>query len=56
VLQVHDEVLVETPTAEQDTVGALVPRVMAGVADAAGLAVPLNVSAAWGKSWADAKG
>ena len=56
VLQVHDEVLVETPEAEQDAVGALVPAVMAGVADAADLAVPLNVSAAWGTSWADAKG
>jgi DNA polymerase I-like protein with 3'-5' exonuclease and polymerase domains len=29
---------------------------MAGVADAVDLAVPLEVSAAWGDTWADAKG
>ncbi len=56
VLQVHDEVLVEVPEAERDTVGALVPDVMAGVAAAADLVVPLEVSASWGTSWADAKG
>lgn len=56
VLQVHDEVLVEVPGDEADTMGALVPDVMAGVAAEAGLAVPLEVSASWGDSWADAKG
>jgi DNA polymerase-1 len=56
VLQVHDEVLVEAPAAEEKVVGALVPEVLAGVADAVGLAVPLKVSSAWGSSWADAKG
>ena len=56
VLQVHDEVLVEVPVEEEPTVGDLVPTVMAGVADAADLAVPLKVSASWGDSWADAKG
>jgi len=56
VLQVHDEVLVEAPADEEDTVAALVPEVLAGVADAVGLAVPLKVSSAWGSSWADAKG
>jgi len=56
VLQVHDEVLVEVPTAEEDTITALVPEVLGGVADAVGLAVPLKVSSAWGSSWADAKG
>ena len=56
VLQVHDEVLVEAPKAEEEVIGALVPEVMAGVADAVGLAVPLKVSSAWGSSWADAKG
>ncbi len=55
VLQVHDEVLVEVPEAEEAAVGALVPEVMAGVAAEAELAVPLEVSAAWGRSWADAK-
>jgi DNA polymerase-1 len=56
VLQVHDEVLVEVPGAEEDTVTALVPEVLAGVAAVVGLAVPLKVSSAWGSSWADAKG
>ena len=56
VLQVHDEVLVEVPGAEEAELGALVPAVMAGVAAEAELAVPLEVSAAWGDSWADAKG
>ena len=56
VLQVHDEVLVEVPAEEEGVVGEVVPAVMSGVADAAGLAVPLNVSAAWGETWADAKG
>jgi DNA polymerase-1 len=56
VLQVHDEVLVEVPTGEEDTVMALVSDVLGGVADAVGLAVPLKVSSAWGSSWADAKG
>jgi DNA polymerase-1 len=56
VLQVHDEVLVEVPEAEEKTVGALVPEVLSGVADAVGLKVPLKVSSAWGSSWADAKG
>ena len=56
VLQVHDEILVEVPRDEEAVLGDLVPAVMAGVADAVGLAVPLEVSAAWGDTWADAKG
>jgi DNA polymerase-1 len=56
VLQVHDEVLVEVPAKETDTVGELVPAVMAAVAAEVDLAVPLEVSASWGDSWADAKG
>jgi len=56
VLQVHDEVLVEVPTGEEAVAGDLVPAVMRGVADAVDLAVPLEVSAAWGDTWADAKG
>ncbi|MFM2183624.1 MAG: polymerase, partial [Actinomycetota bacterium] len=53
VLQVHDEVLVEVPTAERDTVGPLVLDLMRGAAE---LAVPLEVNAAWGATWASAKG
>jgi DNA polymerase-1 len=56
VLQVHDEVLVEVPSDEESITGDLVTSVMAGVADAVHLAVPLEVSAAWGDTWADAKG
>jgi len=56
VLQVHDEVLVEVPGNEEAVTGDLVPTVMASVADAVDLAVPLEVSAAWGATWADAKG
>jgi DNA polymerase I len=56
VLQVHDEVLVEVPANEETVTGDLVPAVMASVADAVELAVPLEVSASWGDTWADAKG
>jgi DNA polymerase-1 len=56
VLQVHDEVLVEVPHEEAETVGALVPEVMAAVAGEAELAVPLEVTSCWGTSWAEAKG
>jgi len=55
VLQVHDEVLVEVPLEETEPVGGLVPDVMAGVAAEADLKVPLEVSASWGDSWAEAK-
>ncbi|HEY5026761.1 MAG TPA: DNA polymerase I [Acidimicrobiales bacterium] len=56
VLQVHDEVLVEVPGNEEALTGDLVSTVMGSVADAVHLAVPLEVSAAWGDTWADAKG
>jgi DNA polymerase-1 len=53
VLQVHDEVLVDVPHSEQDVVGPLVLDIMKAAAD---LRVPLEVNAAWGSTWADAKG
>ena len=53
VLQVHDEILVEAPKAEQAQVEALTLEAMSGAAQ---LAVPLKVSAGWGKTWGDAKG
>jgi len=56
VLQVHDEVIVEVPEGEEEPIGELIPTVMADVASVVGLAVPLEVSSAWGSSWADAKG
>ncbi|HAP77129.1 MAG TPA: DNA polymerase I [Acidimicrobiaceae bacterium] len=53
VLQVHDEVLVEVPVGEKERVGPLVLDLMRGAAE---LDVPLEVNAAWGHTWADAKG
>ena len=52
VLQVHDEVLVESPVKEKAQVEPLVLGIMR---DAASLAVPLEVNAAWGTTWAAAK-
>ncbi|HLX77914.1 MAG TPA: DNA polymerase, partial [Acidimicrobiales bacterium] len=52
VLQVHDEVLVETPTEERVEAEAIVRDAME---NAYPLKVPLEVHLAWGKSWADAK-
>ncbi len=52
LLQVHDELLFEVPTAEKTKTEALVKRVMesAGM----GIGVPLAVEAGWGDNWADA--
>ena len=52
VLQVHDEVIVEAPETESDEVDAIVLTAMRSAAD---LRVPLEVNAAWGRTWADAK-
>lgn len=53
VLQVHDEVIVEVVESERDVVGPLVLDTMRG---AANLSVPFEVHAAWGDTWAAAKG
>ena len=53
VLQVHDEVIVEVPHNEKEVVGPLIFDTMRGAAD---LRVPFEVNAAWGDTWADAKG
>jgi len=58
VLQVHDEVILEVPDAqrsEQKAVTDLTREVLGGVRDEVGLTVPLEVSSAWGRSWAEAK-
>ena len=52
VLQVHDEVILEVPAAEHDTMAALVPEIMAG---AFPLDVPLEVNLCFGATWAAAK-
>ena len=53
VLQVHDEVIVEVVESERDVVGPLVLDTMRA---AANLSVPFEVHAAWGDTWAAAKG
>jgi len=52
VLQVHDEVILEVPPAEEPAAAALVVEAMNGAAD---LSVPLEVHLSWGDTWADAK-
>ncbi len=53
ILQVHDEVLVEVPESERDTVGPIVIDIMRNAAE---LDVPLEVNVSWGSSWASRKG
>ncbi len=53
VLQVHDELIVECPEAEAETVAKLLAEEMQGVAH---LAVPLTAEAHWGRNWLEAKG
>ena len=51
VLQVHDELVLEVPTAELATVRAELPRLMGGVAE---LKVPLLVEVGVGENWDEA--
>jgi DNA polymerase-1 len=53
VLQVHDEVILEVPPHEHDAMAELVVATMAGACD---LSVPMEVNLSFGASWADAKG
>jgi DNA polymerase I len=52
VLQVHDEIVVETEESERDEVRRLTLQAME---NAYPLRVPLEVNIAWGSNWADAK-
>jgi len=52
VLQVHDEVILEVPPAEEEAAAALVVSAMTGAAE---LSVPLEVHLSWGETWAGAK-
>jgi len=52
VLQVHDEVIVESPVKEKSAVERIVLDIMKS---AATLNVPLEVNFSWGRSWAEAK-
>ncbi len=51
LLQVHDELVLEVPEAEIEPAGAILRRVMEGVAE---LRVPLLVEVGHGTSWAEA--
>jgi DNA polymerase-1 len=51
LLQVHDELVLEVAGGERDTVEALVRSQMAAAAE---LAVPLDVSVGFGRSWHEA--
>mgnify|MGYP006267054715 CR=1 FL=1 len=52
VLQVHDEVIVESPSHEREKVQAIVREALTG---AASLTVPLEISLNWGTDWSSAK-
>ena len=51
VMQVHDELVLEVPEAEVDTVKARLPALMAGVAQ---LSVPLDAEVGVGANWEEA--
>ena len=53
ILQVHDEVVLEIPPEERESVGRLTIDTMR---NAALLDVPLEVNVAWGSNWGEAKG
>ena len=53
ILQVHDEVIVEVPEEERETVGPVIIDIMHNAAE---LDVPLEVNVSWGSTWAAAKG
>ena len=52
VLQVHDEVICESPPSDRETVRGVVTDVMRGAFE---MRVPLEVNLAFGPTWADAK-
>ena len=53
VLQVHDELIVECPESEAETVARLLEEEMENVVR---LSVPLTAEAHWGRNWLEAKG
>ena len=52
ILQVHDELIVECPHSEAETVAKLLEEEMERAAE---LSVPLTAEAHWGKNWLEAK-
>ena len=53
IMQVHDELIVECPEGERETVQRLLEEEMSGVVR---LSVPLPAQAHSGKTWLEAKG
>ena len=53
ILQVHDEVLLEVPPDEHEPAAEMMVAAMAGAVE---LHVPLEVNLSFGPTWADAKG
>jgi len=53
ILQVHDEVILEVPSEEEDHILEKVPEIMKNAYD---LRVDLEVNMSFGSTWADAKG
>jgi len=53
ILTVHDELVFEVPTGEEEAARELVEREMVSVAD---MKVPLRVESSFGPNWAEAKG
>ena len=53
ILQVHDELIVECPEEEKETVARLLTEEMEG---AVHLSVPLTAEAHWGRNWLECKG
>jgi len=51
ILQVHDELVFETPDAEREPVSKLIREEMEGAME---MSVPLEVSITWGKTWGEA--
>jgi DNA polymerase-1 len=55
LLQVHDELLLETPETEVEATAALVKEIMEGAcAPRCELSVPLVVETGWARSWDEA--
>jgi DNA polymerase-1 len=52
ILQIHDELIIESPIEEAEKAEAILREAMQGAAD---LKVPLQVDIGVGKSWFDAK-
>jgi DNA polymerase-1 len=55
LLQVHDELVFETPESSVENVAKIVREEMTGAGEKLGLKVPLKVEAAWAKNWGEAK-